>query len=77
MPTCIIRILQEIGQRLPATSFNVKKAVRASQLVLGPFSVLVDLGIVASIANVDYHLASTSATGRLTMVAGTTQKIAT
>ena len=52
-------------------------AVHASQLVLRPFGVLVDVGIVANTANVEYHPVSTSATGRFTMVAGYTQKIAT
>jgi len=64
-------------QQHPVVSFSVKMSASASQLVLRTSSVLVHVGTVAHPANTEYHLASTSATGRLTMVASFTQKTAT
>jgi len=72
---CIILMLQE--QQHPVVSFSVRMVESASQLVLRTSSVLVLVGTVAHPANTEYHLASTSATGRLTTVASSTQKTAT
>jgi len=66
-------MLQEIHQRLSAVSFSVKTEESASQLVLRTSSVLVHVDTEVNTAKTEYRLASTLATGRLTMAAGGTQ----
>ena len=73
----MILMLQELRQRIHAATFSVKTAVHVSQLVPKMSSALVNVGIVAHIANTEYHLASTSGTRRLPMVASTTWKTVT
>jgi len=73
---CVKYLLQEFQLQLPAVMFSVKMAEHASQLVPRIFSVPVHVGIVACTVNFEYHLVNTSATGRQTMEATTTQKTA-